>query len=549
MTVLSCFRVAAAVSLRVTKPCAPCLSGHELLTPEERVLFRRLSVFNGGWTLEHAVSVVAFMPLSDSSVPALLTSLVNKSLVAVDEAKEGLRYRYLETIREFGLEKASLVGESDSLSLRHAEAFGRFAQSMFTLVQSNLQAGLDALRQDYDNIVTAINWCFGRGQRSDLGCELVLGTTNFWDCVTTYMAEGRRLFRQAYATTSAELPVRSQAWLHFLYAFFIKPAPSNGYFQELLVVDDYVHARRMAYDLFKLTDDQYGRTISCGHMANILRMLDPNSEEGQRLTEECLSYALSTGSDLFVCMALQQRAQIFMIYSDWQRVAQELSESCLLARKVRDENMLLQGLVMQAAAYLALDREEDAHAALSEAQAFCMSLNDPMREAIILGMQSDVARAGRHTDLQLALSLASECHLIAEKHAGAMICADFVASVMIKALAVNHHFDRAWDILKKRLRVLYAEVGLQAGYYAELFDAAALLTSNQGRTELAAQLYGVADAATAARHGRRAHLHAAELTRFAADVQHTLGVEAYSRLYDQGAITSLEATVAMLVRA
>src|SRR5205085_6225277 len=69
---------------------------HDLLTENERVLFRRLAVFAGGWTLEAAEAVCGTDPIEPYEVLDLLTSLVDKSLVATEARGAAERYRFLE---------------------------------------------------------------------------------------------------------------------------------------------------------------------------------------------------------------------------------------------------------------------------------------------------------------------------------------------------------------------------------------------------------------------------------------------------------------------
>src|SRR5262249_22731560 len=75
---------------------------YQLLTGSERSLFERLSVFAGGWTLSAAEQVCADATLPASDVLDVLSSLIEKSLVTVDESNDGAsRFRYLETVREY----------------------------------------------------------------------------------------------------------------------------------------------------------------------------------------------------------------------------------------------------------------------------------------------------------------------------------------------------------------------------------------------------------------------------------------------------------------
>ncbi|MDQ3189134.1 MAG: helix-turn-helix transcriptional regulator, partial [Pseudomonadota bacterium] len=99
---------------------------HQLLSAEERAVFRRLGVFVGGFSLELAQAVAADEHLDQWAVLDLLGHLVDKSLVVADGGAEP-RYRLLETTRAFALEQLAGAGETVHLLRRHAEALLAFA--------------------------------------------------------------------------------------------------------------------------------------------------------------------------------------------------------------------------------------------------------------------------------------------------------------------------------------------------------------------------------------------------------------------------------------
>ena len=101
---------------------------YDLLSEEECILLRRLSVFSGGWTLEAAEEIAGFDPLQTYKVLELLEQLNRKSLVSTQESELGMRYRMLETVRQYAQEKLVESGEADSLRDRHLAYFLRQTQ-------------------------------------------------------------------------------------------------------------------------------------------------------------------------------------------------------------------------------------------------------------------------------------------------------------------------------------------------------------------------------------------------------------------------------------
>src|SRR6266508_831442 len=149
---------------------------YDLLAEAERVLLRRLAVFVGGWTLEGAEAVCELsieneelrkatydhaVLNSQFSILDLLGHLVDKSLVQVEQGGVAARYRMLETIRQYALEKLAGSGEADAVRARHAEYYHAFSEVGAVRPQ---QAGLvssawfDHLAPEQENMRAALAW-------------------------------------------------------------------------------------------------------------------------------------------------------------------------------------------------------------------------------------------------------------------------------------------------------------------------------------------------------------------------------------------------------
>src|SRR5581483_6789531 len=101
---------------------------YELLTEAEQVLLRRLGVFAGGWTLEAAEAVGVGKRIAADAVFDVLAHLIDKSLVVAEEQCGAARYRMLETIREYALERLVESGEAEAIRRQHADFFLRLAE-------------------------------------------------------------------------------------------------------------------------------------------------------------------------------------------------------------------------------------------------------------------------------------------------------------------------------------------------------------------------------------------------------------------------------------
>ena len=157
---------------------------YSLLEDAERVLLRRLSVFVGGWTLEAAEAVCVDAGQDDilpNDILDLLTHLVNKSLVVLDEQAAEPRYRMLETIRQYAREKLLESDETNTIRDRHLSFCLRLAEDAEPHLSGPTQAVWFArLEKDYTNLRSAYEWSL---QESDaaLGMRLATALDTFWN--------------------------------------------------------------------------------------------------------------------------------------------------------------------------------------------------------------------------------------------------------------------------------------------------------------------------------------------------------------------------------
>jgi non-specific serine/threonine protein kinase len=137
---------------------------HELLTESERILFRRLSVFAGGFTLE-AAEVVCSQRMQRKTILDLLGRLVDKSLVTVEVGSEinGTRFHLLETIRQYAREKLLDTDESEPLRDQHLRFFMQLAeQAQLSLETAQRTVWLPRMENEHDNLRAALEWACER---------------------------------------------------------------------------------------------------------------------------------------------------------------------------------------------------------------------------------------------------------------------------------------------------------------------------------------------------------------------------------------------------
>ena len=141
---------------------------YDLLDEAERVLFARLAIFVGGWTLEAAEAICGSDPVSD--VLSGLERLTEHSLVVTERGSAGIpRMRMLETIREFALDRLDACGEADELRDRHTAYFDRLTDEIRDRVAGETApAAMARLDDDWDDIVVCMQSRFTRGEHAQL---------------------------------------------------------------------------------------------------------------------------------------------------------------------------------------------------------------------------------------------------------------------------------------------------------------------------------------------------------------------------------------------
>lgn len=152
---------------------------HDLLSEPERLLFARLAVFAGGWTLEAAEAVAAGAGLPEAEVLDQLGRLIEKSLVGL--TAEGERYVMLDTVRAYAAEKLAAGNSEASTRRRHVEHFLRFAEGSPQKLSGPEQAAwLQCLDTERDNLLAAHDHCGRDAACHDAGLQLVFVLKAYW---------------------------------------------------------------------------------------------------------------------------------------------------------------------------------------------------------------------------------------------------------------------------------------------------------------------------------------------------------------------------------
>jgi non-specific serine/threonine protein kinase len=187
------------------------------LTERERMLFRRLAVFAGGWTLEAAEVVAASSDVERTDVLDVLTELVEKSLVVVQA--EGNRYRFLDTVREYAQERLNESGEEDT-RVRHLAFYSAFAEAAAPeLLGSKSAEWVARLDVERENLLVAHAWCARAEGGAQIGLRLVCALRDFWPYLGLFEL-GYRVTVEATRRANAQDPTGDRARALSAAAYF-----------------------------------------------------------------------------------------------------------------------------------------------------------------------------------------------------------------------------------------------------------------------------------------------------------------------------------------
>jgi predicted ATPase/DNA-binding CsgD family transcriptional regulator len=213
---------------------------YALLTAEEQMLFRRLAVFEAGCTLDTAEAVCSGEGIAAERVLDVLSSLVDKSLVVAETTSRAqARYRMLETIREYALEKLDAAGTAARLRHRHLGLFlARAEEAAPKLHDAYQQLWLNWLEGEHDNLRAALAWALESGH-IEAGLRIAIAVTRFWE-IRGYVQEGLTWFERLLAQADEGIPlvVRAHAFTFaaFLAHFLGRTSVTTSYGREAVAL-------------------------------------------------------------------------------------------------------------------------------------------------------------------------------------------------------------------------------------------------------------------------------------------------------------------------
>jgi len=378
---------------------------YDLLDGAERRLFARLSVFNGGWTLESAEAVCDPEGLGLDALEGL-TSLVDQSLVRTAEPAAGhARFSMLETIRDFAQEQLAAGGDLALVLRRHAGyLLGLAVAAEPHLTADDQGEWLDRCDREHANIRAALRWAIEAGE-ADRAQEAAGALWRFWQ-QRGHLTEGRRWLEELLALPSGQgrTPARAKAltgaggiawWQEDI-------AAARGFYEEALAIE------RELGDPARIAEALYNQAFIAGAGGDF--------DAAVRLFEESLELFRLAGDELGVTRVLWMIVIRDLAAGNWERPLANAEEAVATWRRAGDRFHLADALVWQAVVYARAGRPADARSAVLEALELFRAVDSAMGILSVVLSLSYLARwEDRYED---ALRLAGAAESLREQVGG-----------------------------------------------------------------------------------------------------------------------------------
>ncbi|WP_232070427.1 helix-turn-helix transcriptional regulator [Mycobacterium noviomagense] len=441
---------------------------HALLTETERILLRRVAVFLGGCDIDAVQAVAGADGLQRYQVLDQLTLLVDKSLVVAENTRGRTRYRLLETVRQYALEKLGESGEADTVRTRHRDHYTALAALLDQPSDTDYEQRLDLAQTEIDNLRAAFGWSL---ERSDLELALALASSlqPLWQA-RGRLREGLVWFDTALADLDARhddvaASVRARALAdRAMLAIWMGAADSLDQAQQALAIarkvgDPALLARALA---------------ACGYIVSVV-----SADSARPYFAEALGLAPALQDRWLLSQILTAQAGAELNGGDPAAACAPAEQGRDLAVAIGDRygshrcryilgwaQMYLGELAGAAAQFAELATEaKAAHDELSEAQSLAL-------HAVVLAFQGDPA----------AMRAAADAATEAAADAGGLFSAMGYAAVVVGALAAGDAATalgaiEAWPHLRARQQT----TGVQLLYSAEAALAGGNLLTARSR--------------------------------------------------------------------
>ncbi len=363
---------------------------YDLLSEAEKSVLCRLSIFSGGWTLPAAEAVCAGNPIDAADVLDLLTGLADKSLVIADFVNAGVRYRLLETIKQYAGDRLRERGGEDGVRQRHLDFFVALAET----AEPNLrgpeqQRWLDLLEVEHDNLRAALQ---GSGEPQ---LRLAACLSRFW-MFRGYFTEAKARCDNLLKQHAGRPPSPSLARVH-------QTAGNMG-----LVQGDFAEARRCYEEALLMRSHLGDRAGEASTLTNLAMVSQQEGDfvSARRQTERCLAIQQELGDIGLLSVSVASLGNILRQMGETEAAQPYLKEAVRLNRELGDRAGEANALNLLGISYYEAGDLSEARLACRQALAINRELGIRWEAGHNLNNLAQIAR--REGDLKEAESLYGE---------------------------------------------------------------------------------------------------------------------------------------------
>jgi predicted ATPase/class 3 adenylate cyclase len=457
-----------------------------LLSEQEKQLLRRLAVFVGGWTLE-AAEQVCVRENGEFDVLDLLTHLVDKSLVNMEESSGDVRYRMLETTRQYAREMLMMFQETRTFRDQHLDYFLRYAEMAKPKLRGRWQAEwMSRLETEHDNLRAALEW--SQNTRPELGLRIAVALVDFWD-TRGHITEARRWLDLMLKKTSHLEPsaVRVDAMLG---AAEVAVRQTDLDISKKLLQESITLARAIDYTA--------GIARGLTSRGLLMEYFDGDLDNAESLHGEALDIYRKIGDKLSIGQALGPLASCALKRYDFSRAESLYRESLSLFREVENEREIAGAL--ENLAEVALDRRQYAEARSFAEESLLLYRKLEDKHGIATALRALGVTAHNENKLDLARS---SCEQSAEifRELGDRGCLILSLAVLARQLQHLGELQRALDTIQEARKILD---GVEKELIAtSVFDAFGRIASALGNIAEARRQFR--DGLAFQKEGRDAH--------------------------------------------
>jgi predicted ATPase len=381
---------------------------YELLDESAKRLFRRLSVFVGGWTFEGAEAVCDLNGDLGPDLMDEMETLVDNSLLRQSQDDDGeTRFGMLETIREYAQERLAESGEIQQIRQQHAAYYLAFVRRVEPLVRSRERVRYTRkMKEDFGNIRAILNRATDTGENVAMAQQIGIALAWFWQSSMS-VVESRQWADRVLATVNDSTPAAihagilwgaggfawsqgdlKQASLYLDQALNLARTTDDKYLlANILIVHGLAATSRRevqtararfeeSIDHLRALGERWGESLAVSWLGDVA-MLEKDHERSRQLHEQAIALAREQGDPWILFAPLMSGGNTALILGDAHKAEAICFEAIHLLRQIDDQWSLAWALNGLGHASLQLGKTDQARASFDECIKFARDIGNP----------------------------------------------------------------------------------------------------------------------------------------------------------------------------